>query len=310
LGAPVTTGFEGKLMRNVLTRMWNASARSPYALILPALALCVVFSVTPTSISIHASFHNIDYVTGADEFVGLANYRSIFTDGVFLKVFKNTAIFMFFTVAASVPLAVAAGLFLNKNGFIRNLTQSIIFTPHVVSFVAVATLWMFMMDPGFGALNYILGLLGLPPLRWLMDSRTSLLSLIIVAVWKTIGFNALIIIAALQKIPAELYESARLDRSSPFRVFFHITLPMISPAFVFLVTTSVISSFSTFDLVRFMTDGGPRNSSNLMVYWIYRTGFLHFQVGRAMAGAVVLLAFLAVISVSNFMLMNRRAHYQ
>jgi sn-glycerol 3-phosphate transport system permease protein len=303
-------GLAGATMQNVLRRIGNAFARSPYALILPALALCVVFSVVPASMSIHDSFHNIDYVTGIDEFVGAAHYRSIFTDTVFLKVFRNTAVFMFFTVAVSVPLAVAAGLFLNKNSFINNLTQSIIFTPHVVSFIAVATLWMFMMDPGFGALNYMLDVLGLPPLRWLMDSRTSLLSLIIVAVWKTIGFNALIIIAALQKIPAELYESARLDRASPLRVFFHITLPMISPAFVFLVTTSVISSFSTFDLVKFMTDGGPRNSSNLMVYWIYRTGFLHFQVGRAMAGAVVLLAFLTVVSASGFMLMNRRAHYQ
>jgi sn-glycerol 3-phosphate transport system permease protein len=295
---------------NVLRRAGNAAARSPYALILPALALCLVFSVVPASMSIRDSFYNVDYVANVDEFAGLANYRSIFTDGVFLKVFKNTVVFMLCTVMTSVPLAVAAALFLNKNRFIHNLTQSIIFTPHVVSFVAVATLWMFMMDPKFGVLNHMLELLGLPPLRWLMDPRTSLQSLIIVAVWKTIGFNSLIVIAALQKIPAELYESARLDRSSPIETFFRITLPMISPVFVFLVTTSIISAFSTFDLVKFMTEGGPRNSSNLMVYWIYRTGFLHFQVGRAMAGAVVLLAFLAVVSASNFMLMNRRAHYQ
>jgi sn-glycerol 3-phosphate transport system permease protein len=143
-----------------------------------------------------------------------------------------------------------------------------------------------------------------------MDPGTSLLSLIIVAIWKTIGFNSLIVIAALQKIPAELYESARLDRSSPLGTFFYITLPMISPVFVFLVTTSVISAFSTFDLVKFMTKGGPGNSSNLMVYWIYETGFLHFQVGRAMAGAVVLLVSLGAVSASSFMLMNRRSHYQ
>jgi sn-glycerol 3-phosphate transport system permease protein len=295
---------------SVFRLMGNAAARSPYALILPALALCLIFSVVPASMSIRDSFYNVDYVNNIDKFAGLANYRSIFTDDVFLKVFKNTVIFMFCTVVISVPLAVAAALFLNKNHFIHNLTQSIIFTPHIVSFIAVATLWMFMMDPRFGVLNYLLGLFGLPPLRWLMDSRTSLPSLIIVAIWKAVGFNSLIVIAALQKIPAELYESARLDRSSSLGIFFHITLPMISPVFVFLVTTSVISAFSTFDLVKFMTEGGPRNSSNLMVYWIYRTGFLHFQVGRAMAGAVVLLAFLAVVSASNFMLMNRRAHYQ
>ncbi|MDR3280873.1 MAG: sugar ABC transporter permease [Synergistaceae bacterium] len=295
---------------NISRRTGKAAIRSPYTLILPAFALCLIFSVLPASMSIRDSFYNVDYVNEVDEFVGLANYRSIFTDDVFLKVFKNTVIFMFCTVVISVPLAMAVAMFLNKNRFIHNLTQSIIFTPHIVSFVAVATLWMFMMDPRSGVLNYILGLFGLPPLRWLMDSSTSLMSLIIVAAWKTMGFNALIVIAALQKIPAELYESARLDRSSPLGIFFNITLPMISPVFVFLVTTSVISAFSTFDLVKFMTAGGPRNSSNLMVYWIYRTGFLHFQVGKAMAGAVVLMLFLVVVSALNFMLMNKRAHYQ
>jgi sn-glycerol 3-phosphate transport system permease protein len=300
----------GASARSAVRVIKDAVVRSPYPLILPALALCLIFSVIPASMSVRDSFYNIDYVAGVDKFVGLANYKSIFTDDIFLKVFMNTVVFMFCAVVISIPLAVASALFLNKNRFICNLTQSVIFSPHIVSYVAVGTLWMFMMDPQFGILNYILEILGLPPLRWLMDAKTSLYSLIIVAIWKTIGFNSLIVIAALQKIPAELYESALLDRASRFRIFFHITLPMISPVFVFLVTTSVISAFSTFDLVKFMTAGGPGNSSNLMVYWIYSTGFLHFQVGRAMAGAVVLLAFLAVVSAANFTLMNRRAHYQ
>ncbi|MDR2779670.1 MAG: sugar ABC transporter permease [Synergistaceae bacterium] len=288
----------------------SAVLRSPYALILPAIALCLIFSVAPTAMSVRDSFRSVDYVSGADKFIGLANYRSIFTDDVFLRAFKNSVLFMFGVTAFSVPFGVAAALFLDKNGFIRNFTQSVIFTPHIVSFIAVATLWMFMMDPRYGILNYILGLLGLPPLRWLMDSSTSLLSLAIVAVWKTTGFNALIVIAALQKIPAELYESARLDRSTPARTFFHITLPTLSPILVFLVTASMISAFGTFDIVKFMTEGGPRNSSNLMVYWIYRTGFLHFQIGRAMAGAVILILFLAVVSAVNLALAGRRAHYQ
>jgi sn-glycerol 3-phosphate transport system permease protein len=284
--------------------------RSPYALILPAIVLCLIFSIAPAVMSVRDSFRSVDYVAGADKFVGLANYRSIFTDDVFVRVFKNSVVFMFCVVAFSVPLGVAAALFLNRNRFIHNFTQSVIFTPHIVSFIAVAALWMFMMDPRYGILNYILGLFGLPPLRWLLDSGTSLLSLVIVAVWKTTGFNALIVIAALQKIPAELYESARLDSATRAGMFFHITLPIISPILVFLVTTSAISAFGTFDIVKFMTEGGPRNSSNLMVYWIYRTGFLHFQIGRAMAGAVVLILFLSVVSAVNFALMDRRAHYQ
>jgi sn-glycerol 3-phosphate transport system permease protein len=260
--------------------------------------------------SLRDSFRNVDYVAGVDKFAGLANYRSILTDAVFLKVFANTVIFTICSVAVSVPLALVIAIFLNENRFMHNLTQSVIFTPHVISFVAVATLWMFMMDPQYGILNRILGIFGAAPLRWLLDADTSLMSLVVVAVWKTIGFNVLIVIAALRKIPSELYEAARLDRAAGGDVFFHITLPVISPVLVFLVTANIISAFSTFDIVKFMTEGGPRNSSNLMVYWIYRTGFLHFQTGRAMAGAVLLILFLAAVSVINFTAMDRRAHYR
>jgi sn-glycerol 3-phosphate transport system permease protein len=291
-------------------RAANAALASPYALILPALILCAAFSVAPTAMSVRDSFYNVDYVARTDNFVGLANYRFILSDEAFGQVFKNTLIFMFCTVAFAIPLAVLIACFLNRNRFICNLTQSIIFTPHIISFVSVAVLWMFLMDPQFGVLNYFLGLLGISPLMWLLDARTSLMSIIIVSVWKTLGCNVLIVIAALQNIPRDIYESALLDRSSPARTFLRITLPMISPTFAFLVTTSVISSFSTFDLVKLMTSGGPKNSSSLMVYWIYKTGFLSHQIGRAMAGAAVLIVSLGVISAVNFALMNRHAHYQ
>ena len=189
----------------------GTSVRSPYVLILPAIALCLIFSIGPTVMLVRDSFRSVDYVAGTDKFVGLANYRSIFTDGVFLRVFGNSVVFMFCSVALSVPLGVAAALFLNRNRFIHNLTQSVIFTPHIVSFIAVAALWMFMMDPGYWVLNYALGLLGLPPLRWLLDSGTSLLSLVIVAVWKSTGFNALIVIAA----PKDTGRAVRIGPAGP-----------------------------------------------------------------------------------------------
>jgi sn-glycerol 3-phosphate transport system permease protein len=138
----------------------------------------------------------------------------------------------------------------------------------------------------------------------MLSPDTSLMSIIIVNVWKTLGYNVLIVVSALQGIPVEIYEAARMDRSGRVKTFFYITLPMISPTFVFLVTTSIIQTFSAFDLVKLMTGGGPKNSSNLMVYWIYKTGFLNFQIGRAMAGAVVLLVFVGTISVLNFTLLS------
>jgi sn-glycerol 3-phosphate transport system permease protein len=297
-------------MRRLEKRFLNPILQSPYALILPALAICVCFSVIPALMALRNSFFNVDYVTGANQFVGLANYRSIFTDRAFVQVFRNTVVFTFFTVIFGIPLAVLVAVFLSANTPLRNFTQGVVFTPHIVSFASVGTLWTFMMDPQFGILNYMLGLFGIRPLMWLLSEKTSLLSIIIVSVWKTLGYNVLIVVSALQTIPRDVYESALLDRSGPVKTFFHITLPMISSIFVFLITTCVAQTFNTFDLVRLMTGGGPKNSSNLMVYWIYETGYLHFRIGKAMAGAVVFLMFVGTLSLLNFTLASRRAHYQ
>lgn len=291
-------------------RYINPILRCPYVLILPAVVICLAFSVIPTIMSIRNSFFKVDYVMKIDQFVGISNYRAIFSDDSFLLVFRNTVVFTAVTVVFAIPLAVLIAVFLNKRRAIYNFTQSVVFTPHIISFVSIATLWMFLMDPQFGILNEVLGLFGIQPLMWLLSEETSLASIIIVSIWKSLGYNVLIVMSGLQGIPENLYEAARLDKSGKVNSFFKITLPMLSPTFVFLVTTTIISTFSTYDLIKLMTQGGPRNSSNLLVYWIYETGYLHFNVGKAMAGGVVLLLFVGVMTVANFSVMNKRAHYQ
>lgn len=302
-------GFRTRL-RAWYMRYINPIIRCPYVLILPAVVICLTFSVVPTIMSVRNSFFKVDYVMKIDQFVGLSNYKSIFSDDSFLLVFRNTVVFTAITVVFAIPLAVLIAVFLNKRRAIYNFTQSVVFTPHIISFVSIATLWMFLMDPQFGILNEVLGLFGIQPLMWLLSEETSLASIIIVSIWKSLGYNVLIVMSGLQGIPENLYEAARLDRSGKVNSFFKITLPMLSPTFVFLVTTTIISTFSTYDLIKLMTQGGPRNSSNLLVYWIYETGYLHFNVGKAMAGGVVLLLFVGVMTVANFSVMNKRAHYQ
>ena len=301
-------------LRNTL-RTWymrylNPILLCPYVLILPAVLVCLTFSIIPTIMSVRNSFYKVDYVMKVDQFVGLSNFKSIFADENFLLVFRNTVVFTAVTVVFAIPLAVLIAVFLNKRKAIYNFTQSVVFTPHIISFVSIATLWMFLMDPQFGILNEVLGLFGIQPLMWLLSEDTSLMSIIIVSIWKSLGYNVLIVMSGLQGIPENLYEAARLDRSGKVNSFFRITLPMLSPTFVFLITTTIISTFSTYDLIKLMTQGGPRNSSNLLVYWIYETGYLHFNVGKAMAGGVMLLLFIGVISIANFSVMNKRAHYQ
>jgi len=297
-------------LRDFFMKRINPIFQCPYVLIAPAVILCITFSVIPTIMSIRNSFFRTDYVMGVDKFVGLSNYDSIFSDPNFLQVFGNTLIFTAVTVLFALPLAVLVAVFLNKNTAIHNFTQSVIFTPYIISWVSIAALWMFLMDPQFGILNLVLGYFGIEPLMWMLSEKTALASIIIVSIWKSLGYNVMIVTSGLQSIPNEIYEAARLDKSNKVRTFFKITVPMLSPTFVFLVTTTIISTFSTYDLIKLMTQGGPRNSSNLMVYWIYQTGYLEFNVGKAMAGGVILLLFIGVISIANFTMMNKRVHYK
>lgn len=243
-------------LRESYMKYVNPAFSCGYVLIAPAAVLCLAFSIIPTFLVIRNSFCNVDYVSNTDTFVGLANYRSILTDPVFLMVFRNTIVFTFFTVAIGIPLAILVALFLNKNNTIYNVIQGIVFAPHIISYVSIAVLWMFLMDPQFGILNYVLSWFGIAPLNWMLSQDTSLLSIIIVAIWKTMGYNVMIVLAGLQGVPRDVYEAAKLDRSGRVKTFFHITLPMISPTFVFMVTTGVIISFSAFDIVRLMTRGG------------------------------------------------------
>lgn len=296
--------------RSAYMRYINPVIRCPYVLILPAVLICVTFSIIPTAMAVRNSFFKVDYVMGTDQFVGLANFKANFSDPGFLLVFRNTVVFTAITVVFAIPLAVLIAVFLNRNTGIHNFVQTVVFTPHIISFVSIATLWMFLMDPQYGILNEVLKAFGAKPLMWMLSEDTSLMSIIIVSVWKSLGYNVLIVMSGLQGIPENIYEAAKLDKSGRLNTFFKVTVPMLSPTFVFLVTTTIISTFSTYDLIKLMTQGGPRNSSNLMVYWIYETGFLHFNVGKAMAGGVVLLLFIGVISIANFSVMNRRAHYQ
>ena len=281
----------------------------PYVLLAPAMLLCLTFSIGPVTYVLRSSLYSIDFVLGTQTYVGLANFRSILTDPDFLQAVGNTLVFTFFTVAVGITLAAVLAVFLNKNNWVYNLVQSIVYTPYIISYASIAVLFMFLMDPQSGILNYILELLGFEPLKWMLSEETSLLSIIIVFIWKMLGYNTMILLAALQNVPRDVYEAAKLDRSGAVRTFFKVTVPMISPTLVFLITNNVTSSFCSFDIVDLMTKGGPKNSSNMMVYWIYENAFSYYRVGPAMAGAVALLFIVGSIAILVYTLSNRKAHY-
>ena len=180
----------------------------------------------------------------------------------------------------------------------------------MISYIVVGISFKFIFGDNTGIINYLLELFGQAKIGWLTENATAMAVVILATVWSRSGCYMITYISGLQSIPESYYEAAEVDGASKGKQFFKITLPMLSPTFVFLITTTIISTFSTYDLIKLMTQGGPRNSSNLLVYWIYETGYLHFNVGKAMAGGVMLLLFIGVISIANFSVMNKRAHYQ
>jgi len=282
----------------------------PYLLCAPAMITLFVFVVYPIGYLIYLSFTNWNIINPVKKFIGLSNYETLFGRAEFYTVAWNTFIFTFFVVIITLALSLALAIWFNKNTKFNMFGQAAIFTPHIISLVSISMVWMWIMDPDIGLLNYLLGLVGIPPLRWLQSSSTSMLSIILVSVWKGLGYYTLVILAALQSIPTSIYEACELDNASKTKVFFKITLPMISPQVFFLLIVMTIASFKVFDTIKIMTGGGPNNSTNMLVYYIYEYAFVNMKIGYASAVGVVLLGFVSIVTILYFRLLSKRVHYQ
>lgn len=304
--APAAT----KLPRLRLARRADRVFANPYVLIAPVMLLAAAFTVWPLLFVAYNSLFKWDVVTGKRDFVGLRYFLSLAQDPEFLRVVANTLVFTFATVGISMSLALVIAVFLNRNSFVHNLVQAIIFSPYVLSLVAIAVLWTWLMDPSAGVLNQLLALVGLPPSNWMRAESTSLVSIIIVSIWKSLGYHVMIILAGLQTIPREVYEAARLDRATPLRTLLQITVPLLSPTLQFLFVVAIIDSFVAFDIVNLMTKGGPNSSSDLIVHWIYEQGRIRYIIGKGMAGSVVLVVAVGLVTLASQLLLRRKVHYQ
>ncbi|MRJ46852.1 carbohydrate ABC transporter permease [Fundicoccus ignavus] len=281
----------------------------PYLFILPSILIICVFSIYPIFRMIYQSFHDWNMITDM-KFVGLANFEKLFTNPKFYQILGNTFFFVFWNVLFCMVIALLLAVYLQKDTKINRFLQSISFMPYIVSMASVALLWSWIMNRDYGFLNYILTLFGLDTQNWLGDRDLAKTSLVIISVWKSVGYNALILISALQGIPRYLYEAASLDNASQLTVFRKITFPMISPTLFFITIVNIINSFKVFELVQIMTNGGPLNSTKTLVFSIHEEGTLFFKVGYASAIGVVLLVILAVFTIVYFRMLAKRVHYQ
>jgi len=275
-----------------------------FLMLLPNLLGFLVFIVFPVGATFALSFARWE-LPADPEFAGLANYRRLFEDGVFAKVFWNTIYFS----AVSVPVGIALSLFLalmleQKIRFVR-FYRAAFFIPVISSMVAIAVIWQWIYNPEFGLLNYVLSWFGIRGPTWLTSTKWAMVAVIITAVWKNLGFNMLIFLAGLQSIPDTYYEAAAIDGARWWARFRHITVPLLAPTTFFVTVMAIINSFQVFDVVYLMTQGGPARSTSVLVYYIYQNAFQFFDMGYASAVAYVLFFVVLFLTLLQFMRQKR-----
>jgi ABC-type sugar transport system permease subunit len=278
-----------------------------WALIAPSLLLFALVYLYPVAYSAWVSFYEWDLLTPARS-VGLQNYRAL-VSAEFGEVIVNTVLYSGGVVVLAQGLGLLLAVGLNNRTRLGALLQASIFSSYVVSWVAVSLLWIWLLDPQYGLVAYLLGLVGLPAVNWLGDHRIALWSLVLVTVWKTVGYPMVIYLAGLQAIPGDLYEAAALDGAGGWQRFRHITWPLLTPTSLFLLITLTVASFQGFDIVRIMTQGGPVTATMIYVYYIYEQAFQYFKLGKASAAVVVFFALIVALTLLQWALFRRRLHY-
>ena len=265
----------------------------------PALILFLLFVVYPIFRSIYFSMYDWNGLGPAVDFVGLGNFKTILTDKVFIKALWNVLLIIVFSLGLQLPLALALAVLVGRNLPGRGLFRTIFFMPYVLSEVNVAIMWMLLYnpDPDRGLLNAIVVLFGVKPIGWLSSTDIVLLSVFIALTWKYFGFHMLLDLAGLQNIPLELEEAARIDGASSFQNFFYITLPLLGSTIRTSVYMSVLGSIQQFILVWIMTKGGPVNASETLSTYMYRFGFVRFELGYGSAVAIYMFLLCLIFSL-------------
>ncbi|MGV9798559.1 carbohydrate ABC transporter permease [Mycobacterium sp. NPDC003449] len=280
------------------------------AFALPNIAVIVVFGLYPAAYNAVLSFMDWDLIGPTPKFAGLDNYVWIFTSSEFANILRVTAIFTVCVVGTTMTLGLLLAQLLNQRLVGRNMVRTAAFAPHVLSGAAVAMIWAFIFDPGFGLARAAFEVLGAKAPPWLTSSSHALIALIIVYVWKGIGFCAIVYLAALQNLPRDLYEAATIDGAGPLRQFWDLTLPMLSPTTFFLLVVSIIDTTQAFDVIAVLTGGGPGTATTTLSWFIYEEGLQNFNVGRAAAGAMVLFVALLVLTGLQRRFIEAKVHYQ
>lgn len=293
----------GGLTQNPLT---------PWLFLAPYLVLFVAFVVFPAVFGIWISLHKWDYTMPVQPFVGVDNYLALFNpesvnSELFWGSMRATGIFTLFSVPLLLIIPLMVALLMNRKFPGRNFFRAIYFAPYVLGVAVIGVMWRYLLDNNIGLVNYTLGLVGLPDdTAWTTSVPAAWVALVGVTVWWTLGYNSVIYLAALQDVPAELYEAAKVDGAGRWQQFVNVTIPGLRPILSFVTIITLIASANMFGQSYLMTEGGPGRETRTAIYQIAETGLRNFQMGSAAAMSYVLTLFLIVLSVLVFWLFRER----
>lgn len=287
-------------MKRFINIITNNEAAAAWIFILPALLGTLIFIIIPVICSFGLSFVKWDLLNPI-QYVGLANYREIFTEPLFGKIFLNTLVFAISTSLFGVIIPLVLSVILNNKIRGSEFYKTAYFLPFITPMIVIGIVWQWIFDPNIGLLNKVLHL----HINWLYDTHWALPALIIVSVWKLIGYNMIIFLSSLSGISNSMFEAAKIDGAGPCKTFWYVTIPLMSPTIFFVIIITAISSFQVFDLIYLMTQGGPLDSTNVLVYAIYKNAFEYFNVGKASAIAYVLFVVILMLTLVQWSLRKR-----
>ncbi len=284
--------------------------RAGLLFVLPALLYFSLVFLVPLVESVIASFYRIA-PGGASRFVGLALYEKVLTDPTFWQSVRNTATLAVWSVPVTIVLALAVALGLNRlvNLRWRSVWAAMYFLPFSVSLVAAALIWQWIYDPVYGLLNHVIGIVGIPPQKWLQSLTQVLPSLAVTNVWVRLGFDTMIFLAGLQAIPGEYYEAAKIDGAGDWQCLRRLTLPLLNPQILMVSILELIFNFKVFDQIYATTQGGPAGASQTVIMLLYDTAFKYFRLGDASVMAVFVFATLLAVTLLQWRFLRRPVEY-
>ncbi len=277
--------------------------------VVPALIPLTVFWIYPILRSMILSLTDWDYMSPSYSFVGLSNYVALFKDTRFYSALWNTFVFGIGTVIPTIIGGMILALLLQKAFRGDGIFKFILFSPWITPTVAISIVWTWIYEPDVGIANHVLKFFHLPALQWINSSSTAMLAVIIVTVWKSLGYAMIFYITALEKVPKELYEANALDGANSWQRFRDVTLPCISPTTFFLVIITMVNSLQAYDQIQILTQGGPSGSTRTLLYMYYQLGFEEFNMGQATAVAMILILITVMLSLIQFVVSKKWVHY-